>query len=91
MIKLNEQNIEKRKKDLTYFKGFLPFQFDSYISFTDRKKFLQKIGLWETVNREDMKVNAGMRQSSDMDLYLDRIFKKWLSENPQFEDVVLED
>ena len=35
MLRVNDAVAKKMKNDLLYFKGWLPFQFDAYISLTN--------------------------------------------------------
>lgn len=90
MIKLNDTNCKKKKMDLEYFKGFVPFQFDCYIDLNNRENFLRTIGLWDVVHKRELEIMQGIRKYKPRDDdYLDMILKRWIKDNPQFKDCVI--
>ena len=90
MLILNSTEIKKRKDELEQFKGFLPFQFDTYISLSKRKEFLVDQGLWDEVHEQELQVMKGIRDTKpNDDVYLDKVLRKWVVKNPEFEDLVI--
>ena len=90
LVLLHPENCKKKKDQLTYFKGFLPFDFDVVINRKKRREYLQKIGLWEEVHLKEMEVVKGMRESKpNDDIYMESVLKQWLIENPQFQDCII--
>ena len=90
MIRLNSENCNKRKKELEHFKGFLPFQFDAYVDTEEREKFLKSIGLWDIVHQKDLEIMRGIRENRPNDIeYMEIILKKWVIDNPRYEDCVI--
>lgn len=90
-LRLNGEVCRKKSRQLQNFKGFLPFDFMTYVSWSDRQKFLETIGLWDDVNKKNMEVKQGIRDNKpNDDVYMNVILKKWVKENPQFKDCVIE-
>lgn len=90
LILLHPENCKKKKDQLTYFKGFLPFQFEVVINTIKREDYLKRIGLWKDINLKEQEVIKGMRENyPDEDEYLEAILKQWLIENPQFQDCII--
>ena len=91
MLQVIDEKALAMKNDLKYFRGWLPFQFNGYFSMYDRKQFLQSIGLWNDVQKRNLEVMQGIRDNEpNADVYLDKLLKAWLVENPKFVDVVTE-
>ena len=88
MIKLNEDKVMRRIDEIKNYKGFLPFQFDAYVSFTSRRDFLKSMGLWEKVNAKNFEVMENMRKVSNTGEYMDEVLLEWINKNPQFEDII---
>lgn len=91
VLQVIDEKALKRKNDLKFYRGWLPFQFTAYISLYDRKQFLQSIGLWDEVQQKNLEVKKGIRDNKPNDLqYLDKLLKAWLVDNPKFADLVTE-
>ena len=91
MLRLNKQNCEKKKDKIQYFKGFVPFQFNHYVNWVKRREYLQSIGAWNDVKQQEDIVKQGIRDTMpDSDVYLDNVLRKWVADNPQFQDCVEE-
>ncbi len=92
MLRIDEDKIKDYIEDLKYYRGFLPFQFDAYISLSQRKKFLTSVGLWKEVHNRELEVMQGLRDNKpNDDKYLDNILRLWVVENPEFKDLVVFD
>ena len=91
-MRLNSNEVEKRSNELQTFRGFLPFQFDGYVNLVKRKEFLVEKGLWDEVHEQELTVMRGIRETRpNEDVYLDKLLKRWIKENPQFKDLVIID
>lgn len=90
-MKLNMDNVNKRLNELTYFKGFVPFQFWCKIDMLKRDNFLEHNGLFDKVNEENIVHRNAMKSSGDSDAYADKLLKKWIKDNPMFMDCVILD
>ena len=91
MIEFNEDIIKKNENKLIYFKGFIPFQICDYIDMLRRNNYLKSIGLFEDIQKEIIEVRNAMKISGDADIYLEKVLKKWVADNPQFKDLVIFD
>lgn len=86
MLEKNRKGIEKHREELQFFKGFLPFDFYSVISLPVRNEFLREAGLFAKVHNQNMTVKAEMKKADDELEYLESILRRWLKENPKFQE-----
>lgn len=91
MVLFNKEELKKKLDDLRHYRGFLPFQFDTYVDTLERKEWLQKEGLWADVHKQNLVVMQGIRDNKpNDDIYLDKILKEWINANPEFKDLIIE-
>lgn len=91
MLQVVDEKAKSMKNDLLHYRGWLPFQFNAYFSLYDRKRFLQSAGLWDKVHSKDLEVMQGIRDHKpNDDVYLDKLLRQWLVDNPKFADLVVE-
>ena len=90
MLVLVSNEVEKVVDKLQVYRGWLPFQFDSYLDLDGRHKFLESIGLEDEVQARNEEVMQGIRDyRPNEDVYLDKLLKQWLMENPQFSNLAI--
>lgn len=91
MLQVVDEKAEAMKNELQNYRGWLPFQFSAYYSLFKRKRFLQSAGLWEEVHNKDLEVMQGIRDHKpNEDVYLDKLLRQWLVDNPKFSNLVVE-
>ena len=87
MIKINKENVKKREQQLIYFKGFIPIEFLSYIDSFKRYDYLEQVGIYEKVQEDNH--NFKVAYSKHGLSYKEKVLKKFIVDNPQFEDCVI--
>ena len=87
MLKINKENIKKREQQLIYFKGFVPIEFLSYIDSFKRYEYLKQIGRYDKMQEDYHNYRGGCSKYGWE--YSQKILKKFIGENPQFEDCVI--
>ena len=89
MIKINKENVKKREQQLIHFKGFVPIDFLKYIDNFKRYDYLKQIGIFEKVQEDNH--NFKVAYSKHGLSYKEKVLKKFIVDNPQFEDCVILD
>lgn len=89
MIEINDEEFEKVKNQLIYYKGFLPFQFCAMIPMLERNKFLKTNNLYDDVAKEDYIVRNDIKASADSEDYADKILLDWIKNNKQFKKCIV--
>ena len=89
MIKINKENVKKREQQLIYFKGFVPIDFLKYIDNFKRYDYLEQVGRYEKVQEDNH--NFRVAYSKHGLSYKEKVLKKFIADNPQFEDCVIFD
>lgn len=88
---INNERIEQRKKELQHFKGFLPSPLDMFVNGIKREEFLKSEGIFEEVFKQEIEYRNTLKSSEDkVDFRLSE-FVKWVENNPEFSDFLLEE
>ena len=87
MLKINKENIKKKEQQLIYFKGFVPIEFLSYIDSFKRYEYLKQIGMYDKMQEDYHNYRVGCSKYGWE--YSQKILKKFIADNPQFEDCVI--
>ena len=90
MLKLNYEKIEEHKKELTQFKGWLPFRYDSFISLFERDEYLKSVGLFDVVQKRNAHYKHMLMNADNPEELEDQLLLEFITNNPQFEDTVLQ-
>ena len=87
MIKINKENVKKREQQLIHFKGFVPIDFLKYIDNFKRYDYLEQVGIYKKVQEDNH--NFKVAYSKHGLSYKEKVLKKFIVDNPQFEDCVI--
>ena len=91
MLLLKGDEVRKRLDEIQNYRGWLPFQFDCYVNLSERHKFLTLIGLEEEVTKKNREVQKGIRDTKpNDDVYMDKLLRQWIHDNPQFHTLVID-
>ena len=90
MLKLNYEKIEEHKKELTQFKGWLPFRLDTFISLSERDDYLMSVGLFDLVQKRNAHYKYMLMNADNPGELEDQLLLDFVNENPQFKDIILQ-
>ena len=91
VIYLNKPKIQEKEYDLIHFKGFIPMDFNYHIDMKKRNDYLKRINKFDEVKKEQIKIRTNAKNSDDTDVFFEKVLKKWIADNPQFKDLIIEE
>lgn len=92
MLKLNAETIKEKKQELIEFEGWLPFEFYNYgVSVIKRGDYLKSVGLYDKFKKQDAKYRRMLMDSGNPEELMDDIIIQFVIENPQFQDLVIQE
>lgn len=89
LIDINMEEFEKVRNQLTYYKGFLPFQFCALVDMLERNKFLETNNLYDDILKKDYQVRNDIKKSSNSEEYQDKLLLDWIRNNQQFKKCII--
>jgi len=90
-LKLNKDKIKEKKQELYEFEGWLPFRFYNYISPSKRFDYLESIGLYDKIQKQNAKYRRMLMDSDNPDELMDELILKFVIENPEFQDLIIQE
>ena len=90
MLKLNQELLLKKGKELTEFKGWLPFRLESFINLSARRDYLQSVGLYEDIEQANQDYMRILRLHPEPQKLMDDLLIEFVDNNPEFEGIILE-
>ena len=84
-MEINYDEIINRKTELITFPGYIPFLIDQVVPSMERYKFLKKTGIYNKVSNELLRCRKYTLDQQMMEV------KKWIDENPEYKDFIVED
>ena len=84
-MKINFDEIKKRKNELITFPGYIPVLIDMCLPDMERYRFLKDNKLYEQVGNELLRCRRYTHEQNLLEV------KKWVDQNPQFKDLLIED
>ena len=88
MYGLNIKKIKEREAELIQYKGWLPFPILLYISNVDRREYLEKVGLYDEIYKQNFKYRQQMKMSPNEDLFEEQKLREWIKDNPRFKNLI---
>ena len=88
-MKVNENKVKERELELIRYVGFLPMDFLNIIDAFKRNDYLRSINKYEEI--QELNHNYKVQYSKHGLPYKEKVLKKFIVDNPQFEDCVIFD
>lgn len=83
-MKINWDLVIDKKRELITFPGYIPFLIDQIIPPMERYDFLKKIGIYHEVSKELLRCRKYTNEQHLLEV------KKWVNQNPQFKEFIIE-
>ena len=90
MLKLDFDEIKRLEKELTFFRGWLPFRLELFIDLTTRMDWLLAEGLLEENQKIGAENKYRLMESDNDDALMDLMILKFVEENPKFKGIIKE-
>ena len=90
MLQFDYDNIKKKEKDLTQFKGWLPFRLEVFIDLVKREEYLKSEGLYDEIERANQDYMRLLRYHKEPQLFMEELIMEFIQDNPQFKGIVVE-
>ena len=84
-MQLNYDELRKRKKELITFPGYIPYWITVHLPDMERYCFLKENDLYEEVSQKLLLCRRHNHKERLLEV------KKWVTQNPQFKDLLIED
>ena len=88
-MKVNINKVKEREIELIHYVGFLPMDFLNIIDAFKRNDYLRSINKYEEI--QELNHNYKVQYSKHGLAYKEKVLRKWIADNPQFEDCVIFD
>ncbi|MBE6494753.1 MAG: hypothetical protein E7Z84_09155 [Methanosphaera stadtmanae] len=85
-MKVNYNKVKEREDELIHYVGFLPMQILGRIDAFKRNDYLRSINKYEEI--QELNHNYRVNCSKQGYPYKEKVLRKWIADNPQFEDCV---
>ncbi len=85
-MKVNENKVKERELELIQYVGFLPMQILSRIDAFKRNDYLKSINKYKEI--QELNHNYKVQYAKHGPPYKEKVLRKWIADNPQFEDCV---
>ena len=86
-MKVNINKVKEREIELIHYVGFLPMDFLNIIDAFKRNDYLRSINKYEEI--QELNHNYKIQYSKHGLAYKEKVLKKFIVDNPQFEDCVI--
>ena len=90
MLKLNQELLLTKRKELTEFEGWVPFALDNYFSYAERREYLKSIGLYREIEETNQTYKRLLRMHPEPQLFMEELVREFVEKNPEFEGIIIE-
>jgi len=89
MLKFNYKKLKEKQKELTQFKGWLPFILELYIDIGEREDYLKSIGLYDDIEQANQDYMRILRYCcDDPQKFMEDLTIEFVNDNPQFKGII---
>ena len=85
-MKVNYNKVKEREDELIRYVGFLPMDILKYLNLTKRSDYLKSINKFDKI--QELNYNYRIQYAKHGKPYKETVLRKWIADNPQFEDCV---
>lgn len=90
MLKFNQDKIQEKEKELTQFKGWLPFRLEVFIDMGKRDSYLKSEGLYEDIEQANQDYMRLLRYHKEPQIFMEELVREFVENNLEFEGIIKE-